>query len=109
MNRRRGVETVQRCCQNQISLHNLGSVWRKSAYRPGGNRHIGGMNLYLASLWNMGTCRSDVKGEIQAARIVRVRVPMQSTGADQPVVVMKPGNAGGAKGLNCSVWKWSQP
>jgi hypothetical protein len=28
---------------------------------------------------------------------------MRGPGADQPVVVMKPGNAGGAKGLNCSV------
>ena len=28
---------------------------------------------------------------------------MRGPGADQPVVAVKPGNAGGAKGLNCPV------
>lgn len=28
---------------------------------------------------------------------------MRGAGADQPVVAMKPGNAGGAKELNCPV------
>jgi hypothetical protein len=40
---------------------------------------------------------------------VRVRVPRRSTGADQPVVVMKSGNADGAKGLNYSVLFDGQP
>jgi group II intron reverse transcriptase/maturase len=31
---------------------------------------------------------------------MRKKVPMRDAGADQPVVVMKPGNAGGAKGLD---------
>lgn len=34
-------------------------------YCPGGVRHEGGMNLILALAWNVGSCRSDVKGEIQ--------------------------------------------
>ena len=38
------------------------------------------------------------EGEPQAAGTARGRVPMRSTGADRPVVVMKPGNASGAKG-----------
>jgi len=38
------------------------------------------------------------KGELQAAETARGRVLMRSTGADRPVVAMKPGNAGGAKG-----------
>jgi hypothetical protein len=34
---------------------------------------------------------------------------MRGTGADQPVVVLKPGNAGGAKGLNGSAEGMNQP
>jgi hypothetical protein len=41
------------------------------------------------------------KGDRQAAETVRRRVPMRTTGADRPVVVMKPSNAGGAKGAGC--------
>ena len=33
---------------------------------PGGIRHEGGVTLIQASMWNAGTCRPDVKGEIQA-------------------------------------------
>ena len=38
------------------------------------------------------------EGELQAETTVRGRVPMRGTGADRPVVAVKPGNAGGAKG-----------
>ena len=54
--------------------------------------------MYQAFLGNMGTGRADVKGEIQAVGTVRMRVPMQRTGAEQPVLAMKRGNARGAKG-----------
>jgi hypothetical protein len=30
-----------------------------------GVRHAGGVNLNQALVWNVGTCRSDVKGETQ--------------------------------------------
>ena len=33
---------------------------------PNGIRHEGGVNLSQAFAWNMGTCRFDAKGEIQA-------------------------------------------
>jgi hypothetical protein len=36
---------------------------------PIGIRHIGGVTLIQASIRNLGTCRSDVKGEIQAESI----------------------------------------
>src|SRR6185312_15129755 len=39
----------------------------------------------------------------------KVKVPMRGTGADQPVVASKPGNAGGAKGLNGSAEGMDQP
>src|SRR3954447_847912 len=40
--------------------------WERPAYCPTGVRHEGGVNLGRASIRNTGTCRSDVKGEIQA-------------------------------------------
>jgi hypothetical protein len=35
------------------------------------------------------TCRSDAKGDVQAAHTARTRVPKRSTGAEQLVVGMK--------------------
>ncbi len=35
------------------------------AYRLGGIRYEGGVNLIQAFMGNVGTCRSDEKGEIQ--------------------------------------------
>ena len=40
---------------------------------------------------------------------MRTKGPMRGTGADQPVVALKPGNAGGAKGLNGSAEGMDQP
>ena len=55
----------------------------------GGVRCGSGVTMYQAFLGNVGTGRADVKGEIQAVSAVRMRVPMQRTGADHPVVAMK--------------------
>ena len=55
----------------------------------GGIRHKGSANLIQALVWNVGTCRSDDKGEIQVEETTRMRVPMRGTGADQLVVVLK--------------------
>jgi hypothetical protein len=63
--------------------------WERPAYCPTGVRHEGGVTLGRASIRNTGTCRSDVKGEIQAAITARIRVPMRSTGAEMPVVGKK--------------------
>ncbi len=57
----------------------------------------------------MGTGRADAKGEIQVVGAIRMSVPMQRTGADPLVVVMKSGNADGAKGRGHSVWPVGQP
>ena len=38
-----------------------------------------------------------------------MRVPMHGTGAEQPVVVMKPSKVGGAKGLRYPVVFMGQP
>ena len=55
----------------------------------GGVRCGSGVTMYQAFLGNVGTGRADVKGEIQAVSAVRMRVPMQRTGAELLVVVMK--------------------
>ncbi len=47
------------------------------------------MTLFQAFLGNVGTGCADAKGEAQVVSATRVRVPMQHTGADPPVVVMK--------------------
>jgi len=45
----------------------------------------------------------------QVAETTRGRVAMRGTGADRPVVVVKPGNAGGAKGAGCPGLPGGQP
>lgn len=40
-----------------------GGVWGIPVYCPHGVRHEGSMTLLWASVWNVGTGRSDVKGE----------------------------------------------
>ena len=44
-------------------------LWDKSGgnlnYRSDGLRHKDGVHLTQALMWNVGTCRSDVKGDAQ--------------------------------------------
>jgi hypothetical protein len=75
----------------------------------GGVRCGGGVTLFQALFGNVGTCRLDVKGEVQVVNTMSMRVPMPSTGAEQPVVVMKRSNVCGAKGLRHSVSRLGQP
>ena len=44
----------------------LGEVQKKPVYCLCGVRHIGIVNLVWALVWNVGTCRPDAKGDIQA-------------------------------------------
>ena len=74
-----------------------------------GVRCVGGVTLFQALFGNVGTCRLDVKGEVQVVNPTSMRVPMPSTGAEQPVVVMKRSNVCGAKGLRHSVLVVGQP
>ena len=67
------------------------------------------MTLLQAHLGNVGTGRADAKGEIQVVGAMRMSVPMQRTGADPLVVVMKSGNADGAKGWGHLVVTLGQP
>jgi len=79
--------------RNRAFLAARDEVQREPVYGLDGGRQIGGASLAQAFMWNMGTWRSDAKEETQGEEPARVRVPMRSAGTDQPVVVMKPGNA----------------
>ena len=56
-----------------------------------------------------GNLNVDVKGGIQIVGTIRIRVPMQSSGADRPVLVRKLVKAKGAKGSSYPVLQMSQP
>lgn len=75
----------------------------------GGVRCRGGVTLFLAVIGNVKTGRADAKREIRVVGATRMSVPMQRTGADPLVVVMKSGNADGAKGRGHSVLAVGQP
>ena len=53
---------------------------------PRGIRHLGGAKSDQALVWNVRTCRPDAKGEVQAAKSARTRVPMRDTGTEGSVV-----------------------
>jgi hypothetical protein len=63
----------------------------------------------LAPMLLVGCWTGRREGESQAAETVRARVPMRGRRADRLVVVMKPGNAGGAKGTGCPGLFGDQP
>jgi hypothetical protein len=56
--------------QDDVETRGNSLTWDESGgwpdFCPGGIRHKGGVTLIQASMWNAGTCRPDVKGEIQA-------------------------------------------
>jgi hypothetical protein len=56
---------------------------------PSGIRHVGGAKPDQALVGNVRTCRPDAKGDVQAAKTARIRVPTRGTGAEQLVVGWK--------------------
>jgi hypothetical protein len=56
---------MDKCCQNRGTSVFPGRVSTSSGYGRSGDRHGGGMNSEQASIWNMRTCRPDVKGEAE--------------------------------------------
>lgn len=74
---------------------------------PSGARRIDGISLVQASVWNVGTCRPDAKGKVQAEETARPIVPMRGTGTEQLVVAVKSPKRDGAKGL-CYFRPYSQ-
>jgi len=64
MNHRERVETVW-TVSKPGRVVSPGQVQGEPAACLGGTRHIGGVTLDQALVWNVGTCRLDDKGEIQ--------------------------------------------
>jgi hypothetical protein len=81
----------------------------KPAYCPSGDRRKGGVSSVQALMRNVGTSSLDAQGSPPSGRPARSRVPMRGGGTDRPVVVEKPGNAGGAKGPDDLADGASQP
>ena len=64
MNHRERVESVGTMSEPGRVV-SPGQVQEEPAAGLGGIRHIGGVTLDQALVWNVGTCRLDGKGEIQ--------------------------------------------
>src|SRR5262249_31367605 len=71
---------------------------------PGGIRRVGGAKLNQALVWNVRTYTAMPREKAQAAPTARPKVPMRRLGAHCLVVVMKRGNARGAKGGGHQRW-----
>src|SRR5215467_618535 len=69
-----------RRCQNRGMPLPPGSARENPEACPSGIRHVGGAKLNQALVRNVRTCRSDAKGDVQAAHTARTRVPKRSTG-----------------------------
>ena len=82
---------------------------RKPADWPSGDRHEDGVRPARGSRAERGNLLSRCQGRPPSGRTVRSRVPMRGTGTDGFVVVMKPGNAGGAKGPDTPAEEIGQP
>jgi hypothetical protein len=64
MNRRKRVESVG-TMSKPGRVVGPGQVQEEPAACLGDIRHRGGVNRDQALVWNVGTCRRDVKGEVQ--------------------------------------------
>lgn len=89
--------------------HSCDKAQRQPADWLGGNRYLGGAIPMTGSCAERGNLCPDAKGELRSGETVRGTVPMRVTGADGSVVVMKSGNAGGAKGLDLPAKDVGQP
>src|SRR5438128_994933 len=72
---------IRRCRNRGVPLP-PGSARENPEACPSGIRHVGGAKLNQALVRNVRTCRSDAKGDVQAAHTARTRVPKRSTGAE---------------------------
>ena len=109
--RKRTIDEVSKIgmTSKRVASRTPGLVQGKPAYCLSGVRHKDGVTLTQALVWNVGTCRSDGKGETQVEETTRARVPMRDTGTEQFVVAEKSRNGDGAKGLRCLALFAGQP
>jgi hypothetical protein len=108
-------EPSMRCREGQNAIETRLRIkpWDEArkgpVYGPGGGRHRGGASRVQALVWNVGTERSDDKGEVRGEAPRRASVPRQDAGTDRFVVAAKPGNAGRAKEPACPASSMRQP
>src|SRR5690242_20966545 len=72
---------IRRCRNRGVTLP-PGSARENPEACPSGIRHVDGAKLNQALVRNVRTCRSDAKGDVQAAHTATTRVPKRSTGAE---------------------------
>ena len=109
--RKRTIEEVSKIemTSKLVASRTPGSAQGKPVDCLSGVRHKDGVTLIQTLVWNVGTCRSDAKGETQVEDPTRVRVPMRDTGTEQSVVAERSRNGDGAKGLRCPPLFAGQP
>ena len=78
-----------RRCQNRGVTLPPGSARENPEACPSGIRHVGGAKLNQALVRNVRTYAPMQRERSQAAQTARIRVPMRSIGAEQPVVGTK--------------------
>ena len=83
-----------------------GRAGRLPTYWPCGVRCAGGVTLILAFARNVRTWPAMLREKAQVAKTTRLKVPMRRRGADCLVLVMKRGNARGAKGAGHRRLDW---
>ena len=82
---------------------------RRPVYCPLGVRHEGGVSLILAQVWNLGTCRLDAKGAIQAEIPQESEYRCEAQGRSNPYERGRLCNGAGAKGLRYPALSLGQP
>ncbi len=109
--RKRTIDEVSKIemTSKRVASRTPGLVQGRPVYCLSGVRHKDGVTLIQALVRNVGTRRSDGKGETQVEETTRARVPMRDTGAEQSVVAEKSRNGDGAKGLRCLALFAGQP
>ena len=85
MNGRKGIVDVK----TEVSGHLGTSLGGALNPGPSGIRLEGGVIPRRALAWNVGTCRLDVKGNLQVGGPDEDQVPMQDTGTELSVVGLK--------------------
>src|SRR5258708_13149018 len=80
---------IRRCRNRGVTLP-PGSARENPAACPSGIRHVGGAKLNQALVRNVRTCRSDAKGDVQAAQTAGAREPNRSTGPEHLEVQTQP-------------------
>lgn len=76
---------------------------------PGGLRHEGGVSRIRALVWNVGTCRLDAKGAMQAETPQVLEYRCEAQGQSNPYERGRGCNGTGAKGLRYPVLLLGQP